>query len=132
MSNKNSTQRIQEIYDRVSGVKEAVGTKTPEPEDPEGSEGEQGKAQSKTDEQSRWRNVEEQARRREAEAKRQEQAACERVEAQRQAAGPRNVSPPIQSVEVFRDRLRSGGEGPAMVVLPPGRFRMGFGWQWLW
>ena len=31
----------------------------------------------------------------------------------------------VQSVEVFRDRLRSGGEGPAMVVLPTGRFRMG-------
>ena len=31
----------------------------------------------------------------------------------------------IQSVEVFRDRLRSGGAGPAMVVLPTGRFRMG-------
>ena len=34
-------------------------------------------------------------------------------------------SNPIQSVEVFRDRLRSGGEGPAMVLLPTGRFRMG-------
>ena len=34
-------------------------------------------------------------------------------------------SNPIQSVEVFRDRLRGGGEGPAMVVLPTGRFRMG-------
>ena len=30
-----------------------------------------------------------------------------------------------QSVEVFRDRLRNGGEGPAMVMLPTGRFRMG-------
>ena len=47
MSNKNSTQRIQEMYDRVSGVKKAVGTKTPEPEDLEDSEGEQGKAQGK-------------------------------------------------------------------------------------
>ena len=27
--------------------------------------------------------------------------------------------------EVFRDALRSGGEGPVMVVLPTGRFRMG-------
>ena len=27
--------------------------------------------------------------------------------------------------EVFRDRLRSGGEGPGMVVIPAGRFRMG-------
>ena len=51
MSNKNSTQRIQEIYDRISGIKEAVGTETPEPEDPEDSEGRQGKAQSKTDAQ---------------------------------------------------------------------------------
>ena len=32
---------------------------------------------------------------------------------------------PVQSVKVFRDRLRIGGEGPAMVVLPMGRFRMG-------
>ena len=47
MSDKNSTQRIQEMYDHVSGLKEAVGTKTPEPEDPEDSEGEQGKAQGK-------------------------------------------------------------------------------------
>ena len=31
----------------------------------------------------------------------------------------------LQSVEVFRDRLRGGGEGPAMVVLPTGRFWMG-------
>ena len=72
----------------------------------------------KADERARRRNAQEQARRREAEAKRQEKAA-------RQAAGPRKVSRPVQSVEVFRDRLRSGGEGPAMVVLPTGRFRMG-------
>ena len=31
----------------------------------------------------------------------------------------------IQSVEIFRDRLRGGGEGPKMVVLPTGSFRMG-------
>ena len=36
------------MYDRVSGVKKTVGTKTPEPEDPEDSEGGQGKAQGKT------------------------------------------------------------------------------------
>ena len=42
---------------------------------------------------------------------------------QRQAK--KNKSRAVQSVEVFRDRLRSGGEGPAMVVLPTGRFRMG-------
>ena len=58
------------------------------------------------------------ARRRKAEARRQQQAA-------RQAARPGKVSRAVQSVEVFRDRLRSGGEGPAMVVLPTGRFRMG-------
>ena len=28
-------------------------------------------------------------------------------------------------MEVFQDRLRIGGEGPAMVVLPTGRFQMG-------
>ena len=37
----------------------------------------------------------------------------------------RTTSRPVQSVEAFRDRLRIGGEGPAMVVVPPGRFRMG-------
>ena len=64
------------------------------------------------DEQARRRNAQEQARRREEEAR-------------RQAAKPRNVSPPVQPVEVFRGRLRIGGAGPAMVVLPTGRFRMG-------
>ena len=39
----------------------------------------------------------------------------------RQAAGPRKVLPSLQSLEVFRDRLRSGREGPAMVVLPTGK-----------
>ena len=41
-------------------------------------------------------------------------------------------SPPVSPAvseravgEVFRDALRSGGEGPEMVVLPTGRFRMG-------
>ena len=77
------------------------------------------------DKRARRRNGEKQARRREAEVKRQEEAARQRAKAARQAAGPGKVSPPIQSVEVFRDRLRSGGEGPAMVVLPTGRFRMG-------
>ena len=73
----------------------------------------------------RRRNAQEQARHREAEVKRQEKAAREQAEAQRQATVPRNVSPPVQSMELFRDRLGSGGEGPAMVVLPTGRFRMG-------
>ena len=79
----------------------------------------------KADERARRRNAEEQARRREAEVKRQEEAARERAEARRQAAVPGKVSRPMQSVEVFRDSLRGGGEGPAMVVLPTGRFRMG-------
>ena len=35
------------------------------------------------------------------------------------------VSPPVKSVEEFRDPLHSGGEGPAMVMLPTGSFRMG-------
>ena len=30
-----------------------------------------------------------------------------------------------QAVQVFRDSMRSGGEGPEMVVIPAGRFRMG-------
>ena len=71
------------------------------------------------------RKAEKQARRREAEARRQEAAARQRAEARCQAAGPGKVSRPVQSVEIFRDRLRGGGEGPAMVVLPTGRFRMG-------
>ena len=32
---------------------------------------------------------------------------------------------PKRAVKVFRDTLRSGGQGPEMVVLPTGRFRMG-------
>ena len=79
---------------------------------------------SKTDEHARRRNEQERARRREAQVKRQE-AALERAEAAHQADRPRKVLRPIQSLEIFRDRLRSGGKGPAMVVLPTGRFRMG-------
>ena len=100
MSNKNSTERIQEMYERVSGIKEAVGTKTPAPENPEDSEGEQGKAQGKTDEQSRRHNAEEQARRREAEVKRREKAARERAEAQRlrrEAEGRNHESVAVQA-----------------------------------
>ena len=37
-------------------------------------------------------------------------------------AAPNPVPP---EVEVFRDALKDGGEGPEMVVLPTGRFRMG-------
>ena len=78
----------------------------------------------KGDERARRRSVEEQARRREAQVKRQE-AALERAKAQRlrgeaetrrqpmngprRGVKPRKVSRPVQSVEVFRDRLRSGG-----------------------
>ena len=83
------------------------------------------KEEKRRKKEEKRRKAEEQARRREAEVKRQEKAAHERAKAARQAAGPRNVSRPVQSVEVFRDRLRGGGEGPAMVVLPTGRFRMG-------
>ena len=37
---------------------------------------------------------------------------------------------PAPVVEVFRDALKSGGEGPEMVVLPTGSFRMGdYGWS---
>ena len=121
MSNKNSTERIQEMYERVSGIKEAVGTKTPAPEDPEDSEGEQGKAQgkaqSKTDEQSRWRN-----------------AVWTAVlisfgivlffAALAQWLLP-SLLPVNPAPEVFRDALKSGGEGPEMAVLPTGSFRMG-------
>ena len=33
--------------------------------------------------------------------------------------------PPVEPGRVFRDRLSGGGAGPAMVVIPSGRFRMG-------
>ena len=36
-------------------------------------------------------------------------------------AGPADLSPG----KIFRDRLKSGGEGPEMVVIPAGKFRMG-------
>ena len=37
----------------------------------------------------------------------------------------RREAPARAVVEVFQDALKSGGEGPQMVVLPTGRFRMG-------
>ena len=43
------------------------------------------------------------------------------------AASPEatNAAPARAEVEVFRDALKDGGQGPEMVVLPTGRFRMG-------
>ena len=38
---------------------------------------------------------------------------------------PDRKTAPKRAVEVFRDTLRDGGQGPEMVVLPTGRFRMG-------
>ena len=38
---------------------------------------------------------------------------------------PDRETAPKRAVEVFRDTLRDGGQGPEMVVLPTGRFRMG-------
>ena len=38
---------------------------------------------------------------------------------------PDRETAPKRAVEVFRDALRDGGQGPEMVVLPTGRFRMG-------
>ena len=38
---------------------------------------------------------------------------------------PDRETAPKCAVEVFRDTLRDGGQGPEMVVLPTGRFRMG-------
>ena len=35
------------------------------------------------------------------------------------------AEPPTRPGSTFRERLRSGGEGPLMVVIPAGRFRMG-------
>jgi formylglycine-generating enzyme required for sulfatase activity len=40
----------------------------------------------------------------------------------------RGISPPVRSrdsMSSFRDRLRDGGEGPAMVIIPAGSFWMG-------
>ena len=73
----------------------------------------------RSDQEARRPDAEEQARRREAAARQQARARRLRHEKQRQAARP------VKSVEAFRDSLRDGGQGPAMVVLPPGRFRMG-------
>ena len=147
MSNKNSLQRIQEMYDRVSGIKEAVGTETPEPEDPEDSEGEQGKAQgkaqSKTDEQSRWRNAVWTAVLISfgivlffaALAQWLLSSLLPVNPAPEVFQDPLPVNPapevfqdplPVNPApEVFQDPLKSGGEGPEMAVLPTGSFRMG-------
>ena len=40
-------------------------------------------------------------------------------------SGPADAAPSSARAEVFRDTLKDGGEGPAMVVLPTGRFWMG-------
>ena len=80
--------------------------------DPRGQRG-------RSDQEARQQSAEEQARRREAAARQQARARRLRHEKQRQAARP------VKPVEAFRDSLRDGGRGPAMVVLPPGRFRMG-------
>lgn len=41
------------------------------------------------------------------------------------AAGQGNVRPNMIAGSTFQERLRSGGVGPEMVVIPAGRFRMG-------
>ena len=57
-------------------------------------------------------DTEEQARRREAETRRQQAAARQQARAQRlRHAKQRRAARPVQWVEAFRDRLRSGGEG---------------------
>ena len=38
---------------------------------------------------------------------------------------PQTTDPPQEAGETFREPLRSGGEGPEMVVVPAGSFRMG-------
>ena len=59
----------------------------------------------------------------EAEAKRLAEEMVRKAEAERKAAeeAARRMAPG----RVFRERLRSGGEGPEMVVVPAGSFRMG-------
>ena len=94
----------------------------------------------KADEQARRRNADEQAKRREEETRRQQAAARQRVkeqhlrrekerkadeQAKRREEEARQRQVADNKVKVFRDPLRSGGQGPEMVVLPTGRFRMG-------
>ena len=94
----------------------------------------------KADEQARRRNADEQAKRREEETRRQQAAARQRVkeqhlrrekerkadeQAKRREEEARRRQVADNKVKVFRDTLRSGGQGPEMVVLPTGRFRMG-------
>ena len=94
----------------------------------------------KADEQARRRNADEQAKRREEETRRQQAAARQRAkeqhlrrekerkadeQAKRREEEARRRQVADNKVKVFRDPLRSGGQGPEMVVLPTGRFRMG-------
>ena len=83
------------------------------------NEAEPGGQRGRSDQEARQQSAEEQARPREAAARQQARARRLRHEQQRQAARP------VKPVEAFRDSLRDGGQGPAMVVLPTGRFRMG-------
>ena len=87
--------------------------------DPRGQRG-------KSDQEARRRSAEEQAMPGEAEIRRQRAAARQQARARRlRHEKQRQAARPIKPVETFRDSLRDGGQGPAMVVLPPGRFRMG-------
>ena len=71
-------------------------------------------------------DTEEQASPGQAETRRQQAAARQQARAQRlRHEQQRQAARPVKPVETFRDSLRDGGQGPAMVVLPPGRFRMG-------
>jgi formylglycine-generating enzyme required for sulfatase activity len=45
--------------------------------------------------------------------------------AQSQAAGANRDSNPLAPRTVFRDRLKDGSQGPEMIVIPSGSFRMG-------
>ena len=52
--------------------------------------------------------------------------ACQNAATSAKAAPVRAaVSPAYTQGEIFRDALQDGGQGPQMVVLPSGRFRMG-------
>jgi formylglycine-generating enzyme required for sulfatase activity len=53
-----------------------------------------------------------------------QQVAQQQHEVASKAAGV-VAPPPIVSGTTFRDKLKDGGEGPLMVVVPAGRFRMG-------
>jgi formylglycine-generating enzyme required for sulfatase activity len=74
------------------------------------------------------RQQEEARLKREEEVKRradEEKRSRAEVEREKPSKKPIETLPILSAGEAFRDRLKNGGEGPEMVVVPPGSFRMG-------